>query len=59
MPFKIQIIVFDYYLVYDIEQRFYSRRTISGMQISPLAKIPTLYNDWLRSLTKGLIICVP
>ena len=32
------------------KKRFYTRGTLRGIRISRLAKIPTLYRDWLRSL---------
>jgi hypothetical protein len=34
------------------EKRFYTRGTLRSIRISRLAKIPTLYRDWLRSLKK-------
>ena len=47
--------------IYDKNQqqkRFYTRETLTSIRIPRLAKIPTLYRDWLRSLNirKGLII---
>ena len=32
------------------QKRLYTRRTLRSIRISRLAKIPTLYCDWLRSL---------
>ena len=32
------------------QKRFYTRETLGGIMISLLAKITTLYRDWLRSL---------
>ena len=34
------------------QKRFYTRGTIRGIRISRLAKIPPLYQDWLRSLNR-------
>ena len=39
-----------------IHKRFYTKETSMGIWISQLAKISTLYLDWLRSLI--LVICV-
>ena len=40
------------------QKRFYSRGTLRSIRISRLAKIPTLYRDWLGSLNlkEGVII---
>ena len=32
------------------QKRFYTRETLGGIMISLLAKIPTLYRDWLSFL---------
>ena len=32
------------------KKRFDTRGTLRGIRISRLAKIPTIYRDWLRSL---------
>ena len=34
------------------EMRFYTRGTLRGIRISRLAKIPTIYRDWLIYLNK-------
>ena len=39
-------------MLYLDKKRFYTRETIRGNRISPLAEIPPLFDDWLR---KGLI----
>ena len=33
-----------------IQKRFFTRGTLRSIRISRLAKIPTLYHDWLRYL---------
>ena len=61
MIFKIMIkcapINFASTLIYHIclvieqkQKRFYTRKTLKGIIISQLPKIPPLYRDWLRSL---------
>ena len=35
-----------------LEKRFYNRGTLTSIRIPRLAKIPTLYRDWLISLKK-------
>ena len=33
-----------------LKDRFYTRGTLTSIRIHRLAKIPTLYRDWLKSL---------
>ena len=37
-------------LNYDKKERFYTRGTLTSIRIPRLAKIPTLYRNWLSSL---------
>ena len=40
------------FIVLPIQKRFYTRGTLRSIRISGLAKITTLYRDWLKSLMK-------